>query len=363
MDITYTYVGDVTDESIESIISNSTKIEYDIKVDKAAYAINSNGYVYPNVVVNSKEYVLLLLDLKSKLRDTNGTSDLSINIYTDTTDICVNDIYELYYSEINDTYIPEKSYQLFWKLKFRSLQDTPGISNGLSLIYSPVVCPSCGGELLNYEIDKSVQDELVEVKLIKRCINSDCWCHITTALERFIIIACNTNKYTRIVRTLVNNKIVKYPHQLFDASISDIISTGIYEKYAVEFNEFMEAIRGTIRISDYIRSLAYVDYKQDGFSINSSRIDDRFKTITEFIDYILNIGKYFDEVVDSKYINNEHTNNNICKTLVSWKDQFARDIEEYMSIPAFLSYYTYFKIGDKNIYAAKMLEEYKVFTG
>jgi len=357
MDITYTYIGDV-DETLLSNLDDNTKLDLEIEINHAAYAIDSRGYVYPLVNTDNRDYFLLLVDLKAKLRNRTGSTELAINIYTDTKDICVGDVYELYACDLTEDHIPEKSYQLFWKLKFRLIKDTQGLSKGLSLTHAPVLCPSCNGPLQDYELIHNETND-IELKLIKRCINTDCWCHVYTALEQFIIIACNTNKYTRIVKALLNNKIVRYPHQLFDVSESDIISTGIYDKYAIEFTEFMNTVRGTIRISDYIRSLAYIDYKQPGFRLKSQRIDDKFLTISDFIDYILTIGNYFLDTVDNKL---SDMNNNICRTFTSWKDQFANDIEEYMSIPAFLAYYTYFKTSDKNIYAAHMLEEYQVFA-
>lgn len=294
----------------------------DIEITEATYAIDDQGYVYPSIKTNTPEYMRFLHNIFSAM----GNNSDTVRIYINVDNISQNDRYSVY--SVDDVDGHDHTYALYWVLKSRVALNSPYRS--MSLNHSPMVCPLCREPLSESEFYPHS-----ESNNIKRCLNSSCDVHVYTAINRFLIVSCNLPKLMSVFRPYINAGKIHIPSDLYKLDVYD----SLY--FSDDISSYLEQLaetRGNILFSNYLLSLALVDYNIDGFKINTCAIDSDFSPIS-FVQYIYNLSNKFVEY---------HNAWEAVYAERSWLEAYGQDINMYMSIPTFFEYARYFYNNQTN---------------
>ena len=308
----------------------------DIEISDATYAIDAQGYVYPNIKVRNSDYLNYVYNILSASRSFEDV----VKVYVQGDNVSQLNKYKVY--SIDDVDQHDYSYGLMWVLNSTSYSDR--YNRSISLRYAPLKCPVCGENLLKNDLfDSIITDNVLQ------CKNSSCWIHRYTAINRFLTVSCGLPQFTSVIRPYIDLNRVCKPSDLYKLDVYD----SNYSK-ELPFYKMLEDIaqtRGNIFWSQYLMSLPLIDYNTDGFRINPQAIDSDF-TPSNFIKYIYDLTREYVSEVD---------NYNYPYGYRNWVEVYGVDISMYMSIEAFFEYAKYFYNNNRNTIEANELVSLGVF--
>lgn len=338
------YIYQFVDEEIKEFIGHDlSPFNYvcTIDVDDANYALDTLGYIYPDIKVSNNKYITYMHNCLSSVSGYNKDAFTNIIIYVDVPYIFQKDQFDVYEVEVDPH---DHSYGFYWKLKSRSSTNI-GLRS-ISLVNAPTVCPVCFEPLKDNDIfDLYVEDN------VKRCTNSMCWAHVYTAIRRYLIISCKRHNLFGFIYPYISAGIIHKPSDLYKL---DIYDTLFVDEPIDKYLEQLAETRGNILLSDYLMSLSTVDYDLKEFKINPKNINYDFKP-DNFVHYICTLADDYVRHIES--FDKEHFNYGY----QIWKDKHGVDISMYMTIPAFFEYAKYFYKSDSNIIALHELDDLSVF--
>lgn len=282
------------------------KYEYvmTIKILDVFYTVSPTGKIGISIQADAPQFKTFQHKLQGKK-------------FTNQTEYYVGDIIEIYQDVINgDTYYC-----------VRTNGDTDG--KFISVTYAPTVCPCCGKRLTRCKDDFY-------------CYNSLCIAKLLITIKRFVSIALYSAHWTstelQLITQLVTQRIVEYPHELYQLTMSDLDGFGYKESFIKAFLDKLSRTRGTVTLYDYLQSIN-VEHER-GWFIDKNKIDNEFEDVNDFIQWWYYLSNIDDEE--------------------EFAHSFWLDIEPVMSEEAFRSITDYFSY-EENIIIMQELADHEVF--
>jgi hypothetical protein len=241
----------------------------DISVHDVGYVTDQNGNISIRIQVFDPYYRQVRFDRRDK----------PIVQFANVREMSTGDIFQVYLIEC------DTQYEEYWIFRRHGATDNR-IHHAIPLDTTPDRCPCCDSV--------PVIDEFGV-----HCLNARCSAQLYVSIDKYLDAAIpeifECTDVIVIVRALIGYGILKSVPGLYTINQSTLTSLGVHENIAADFVETIQASRGKIPLSVYLKSINinYSTYSTyfDGTPpyMDEQRIDS-FDSVESFLDWVSEIG-------------------------------------------------------------------------